>query len=103
MQWAEVELIQALHQQRVLDTLTDGIPPPVSSPCRVSLQMASVVHPWFSTYFLVPNSTTPVTFCGILDLRGVNEEVVTRSFKMDSLPHDAVAAAARGLSRAAPP
>ena len=85
MQRAEVELIQALHQQRVLDALTDGIPPPDSSPCPVSLRMASVVHPWFSTYFLVPKPTTPVTFRGILDLRGVNEEVVTRSFKMDSL------------------
>ena len=46
--------------------------------------MPGVVHPWFSTYFLVPKPT-PGTFRGILDMRGVNEHVVSRSFKMDTL------------------
>ena len=84
MQRAEAELVSALYEQRVLDALTDGIPPPDSSPCPVSLRMPGVVHPWYSAYFLVPKPTAG-EYRGILDMRGVNEHVVSRSFKMDTL------------------
>jgi hypothetical protein len=57
MQLAEAELVSALYEQRVLDALTDGVPPPDSSPCPVSLRMPEVVPPWYSAYFLVPKPT----------------------------------------------
>jgi hypothetical protein len=46
--------------------------------------MPGVVHPWFSTYFLV-SKPTPGEYRGILDMQGVNDHVVSRSFKMDTL------------------
>ena len=83
-QRAQVELVRKLHEERVIEALESGIPPPDSSPCSASIRRPGVVHPWFSTYFLIPKPT-PGEFRGILDLRGVNDFIPDEHFKQETL------------------
>ncbi|MDA8639379.1 reverse transcriptase domain-containing protein [bacterium] len=84
MQRSQAELVRKLHEQRVIEALAEGVPPPDSSPCGAPLRAPGVVHPWFSTYFLVPKPT-PGAFRGILDLRGPNEYIPDEHFKQETL------------------
>lgn len=83
-QRAQLELVRALHEDRVVEALASGVPPPDCSPCSASMWMPGYVHPWFSTYFLVPKPT-PGEYCGIMDLRGVNDFVQDAHFKQETL------------------
>ena len=48
-QRAQVELVRKLHEERVIEALESGIPPPDSSPCSASIRRSGVVARTVST------------------------------------------------------